>query len=73
MPQISIGETDVMEKLWDANMKMDMLHVCGGVCSCVHVFKTKRTVVATYTMSQSYTWKHGDIATSPPPLESDRK
>lgn len=32
MPQISIRETDVMEKLWDANMKMDMLHVCGGVC-----------------------------------------
>lgn len=56
MPQISIGETDVMEKLWDANMKMDMLHVCGGVCSCVHIFKTKRTVVATYTMSRSYTW-----------------
>lgn len=39
----------------------------------MHVFKTKRTVVATYTMSQSYTWKHGDIATSPPRLESDRK
>lgn len=36
-------------------------------------FQTKRTVVATYTMSRPYTWKRGDIATSPPPLESDRK
>lgn len=39
MPQISIREMDVMEKLWDANMKIDMLHVFGGVCPCVHIFK----------------------------------
>lgn len=41
MPQISIREMDVMEKLWDANMKIDMLHVFGGVCVRVCIFSNK--------------------------------
>lgn len=39
MPQICIREMNVMEKLLDANKKMDMLHVFGGVRECAYIFK----------------------------------